>query len=53
VKGTIGYFPLYKNLRDGSTRWDVWALAAMILEADMYPGDYRNVSTERGAQFKA
>jgi serine/threonine protein kinase len=43
VKGTIGYFPICRDLRDGSTRWDVWALAAMILEADMSPGEYRNV----------
>jgi serine/threonine protein kinase len=53
VKGTVGYFPLFKDTRDGSTRWDIWALSAMILEADMYPGEYRNVSNERGSMFKA
>ena len=53
VKGTVGYFPVFKDLRDGSTRWDVWALSAMILEADMTPGEYRNVANERGALFKA
>ena len=51
--GTVGYFPVFKDLRDSSTRWDVWALAAMILEADMHPGEYRNVQNERGALFKA
>jgi hypothetical protein len=40
-------------MRDGSTKWDIWALAAMILEADMYPGEYREVGGERGALFKA
>lgn len=53
VKGTIGYFPIYRELYDGSTRWDVWALAAMILEADMSPGEYRNVQNERGCMYKA
>lgn len=53
VKGTPGYFPAKNYLRDGSTRWDVWALAAMILEADMPSGEYRNVMSERGGLAKA
>ena len=40
-------------MKDGSTLWDVWAVAAMILEEDMMPGEYFGVSTERGAQQKA
>jgi hypothetical protein len=40
-------------MRDGSTRWDIWALSAMILEADMEIGDYRTVANERGGIFKA
>jgi len=51
--GTPGYYPNFINLRDGSTRWDVWAVAAIILESDMEPGVYRTVSNERGSQIKA
>jgi len=49
-KGTPGYYPLRPNLKDGSTAWDVWAVAAIILESDMRPGEYYGVSTERGGQ---
>jgi len=35
VRGTPGYFPLRDEWRNGSTKWDMWALTAMILEADM------------------
>jgi len=49
ILGTPGYYPNFLNLRDGSTRWDVWALAAVILEADMEPGAYRTASNERGS----
>ena len=35
VLGTPGYFPMAKVWRDGSKKWDIWALAAIILEADM------------------
>ena len=38
---------------NGSTRWDVWALAAIILEADMEPGAYRTTSNERGNLLRA
>ena len=33
--GTDGYYPFKPNMDDGSPRWDVWSLGAMILEADM------------------
>ena len=52
-KGTPGYYPLRPNLKDGSTAWDAWAVAAIILESDMAPGEYMSVSTERFAQQKA
>jgi len=45
--------PNFGDLRDGSTRWDVWALAAIILEADMEPGAYRTASNERGCLLRA
>ena len=35
VLGTPGYFPIAKVWRDGSKKWDIWALVAIILEADM------------------
>jgi len=50
TKGTPGYHPVRPTMKDGSTLWDIWALAATILEADMLPGEYYGVSTERGAQ---
>jgi len=53
IRGTPGYFPNKPNLKDGSTSWDVWAVAAIILEADMRPGEYYGVSNERSAHQKA
>lgn len=35
VKGTPGYFPLAHKWHDGITKWDVWALGAIIIECDM------------------
>jgi hypothetical protein len=52
VRGTPGYYPLRPNLKDGSTIWDVWSIAAMILEADMPVGEYMAIQSERGAQMK-
>jgi serine/threonine protein kinase len=40
VRGTPGYFPLREEWRNGSDKWDIWALAAMILEADMDKREY-------------
>jgi len=51
-RGTPGYFPNKPNLKDGSTSWDVWAMAAIVLESDMRPGEYFGVSTERNAMQK-
>jgi len=53
VLGTPGYMPNFINLKDGSTRWDVWAIAAIILEADMEPGAYRTACNERGSISRA
>ena len=53
IRGTPGYVPLRPNLKDGSTLWDIWGTAAVILECDMRPGEYLGTSTERGAQMKA
>ena len=48
--GTDGYYPFKPNMDDGSPRWDVWALGAMILEADMEKDQYLNIDSERAAQ---
>jgi serine/threonine protein kinase len=48
--GTDGYYPYKPNLDDGSPRWDVWALGAMILEADLEKDQYINVNNESTAQ---
>ncbi len=47
--GTPGYEPHHNQLKDGSSLWDIYALSAMILEADMYPGEYLQVRNERGS----
>ena len=44
--GTPGYFPDKRNIKEGSKKWDVWAYAAIILEADMQPKAYRAVNSE-------
>ena len=52
VRGTPGYFPQVKDWRDGSTKWDVWALAAIICEADMPLGEYAGMISEETALKK-
>lgn len=48
--GTPGYYPYRPLLEDGSTKWDIWALGAMILEADLEKDVYLNVENDRVAQ---
>ena len=48
--GTPGYYPYKTMMDDGSPKWDVWALGAMILEADLETDVYLNVDSERVAQ---
>ena len=52
-RGTEGYFPQKEDLRDGSTKWDIWSLGAMVLEADLGINEYLRVNSENGAIFKA
>ena len=40
-------------MKDGNTAWDVWAMAAIILESDMRPGEYLGLATERNAHLIA
>ena len=42
-----------QDTKDGSHLWDVWALAAIILESDMEVDAYVRVMSERGALIKA
>jgi hypothetical protein len=53
VRGTEGYFPTRDKWRDGSRKWDIWAVAAMILEADMKQDEYKYTSDEDEAIKKA
>lgn len=53
MRGTPGYFPLRDDLLDGSTEWDIWAFAAIILESDMEVNEYKEVMSERGSLQKA
>jgi eukaryotic-like serine/threonine-protein kinase len=53
VRGTPGYFPLREGWRNGSTKWDIWALSAMILEADMDKREYYRCHSELETKNKA
>ncbi len=46
VLGTQGYFPERDKLRDGSVKWDLWAYAAKVLEADMKEKKYYAANRE-------
>lgn len=52
ARGTPGYFPQAKSWRNGSTKWDMWALAALICEADMPLGEYPPMLSEDKALKK-
>lgn len=51
VRGTPGYFPDVEYLRDGSTKWDIYALGAIILELDIERDAYFGVKTTREGRF--
>jgi hypothetical protein len=53
VRGTPGYFPIRENWRNGSTKWDIWALVAMILEADMDHRAYYRCGSELETKNRA
>jgi len=52
VLGTPGYFPCYEGWTDGTYKWDIWAFAAMICEADMGFDEYLNVKTDTDIKRK-
>ena len=45
-RGTPGYYPDKAKLRDGSSKWDIWAFMAMMCEADMRAGYYKTLDKE-------
>nr|AAB42033.1 57 kD zinc finger/protein kinase chimera [Oxytricha fallax] len=49
VMGTPGYYPEREDWRDGDFQWDVWALAAIIIECDMPRNDYYSTRCEKDA----
>jgi serine/threonine protein kinase len=51
VRGTEDYFPESANLRDGSTKWDVYAMAAVILECDLEKDAYYGVRSVKETRF--
>jgi len=53
VRGTPGYFPLREDWRNGSDQWDIWALAAMILESDMNKREYYRCYSEIDTKNRA
>ena len=52
MKGTPGYTPEACVWLDGSKKWDIWALSAIICEADMPLNEYIIVKREKDAKFK-
>lgn len=46
--GTLGYYPekSCKQWKDASEYWDLWAMGAIIMEADMPFGKYKNTYDE-------
>ena len=50
VMGTPGYYPEREDWRDGDTQWDVWALAAMIIESDMPRNEYYSCRCEKDSK---
>ena len=46
VRGTPGYFPYRDKWRDGSAKWDVWSIGAILLEANLRPDEYHNTKDE-------
>ena len=48
--GTPGYFPIRGKWLDGNIQWDIWALAAIILECDMEKDEYYKTKSEERAK---
>lgn len=44
--GTPGYFPDRDDWKEGDVQWDVWALAAIIIECDMKRNEYYSCKRE-------
>jgi serine/threonine protein kinase len=44
---TPAYYPESVKWRDGSKQWDIWALVAMILEANLKDQNFKKVNTEK------
>ena len=52
ARGTAGYYPQSRKWRNGSFKWDLWALAALICECDMPKDAYRSTDGEEKALKK-
>ena len=46
MRDTPGYFQFRDNWRDGSTKWDVWSIAVMLLEANLPKDEYLHTNSE-------
>ena len=53
VRGTPGYFPNRDNWKNGDQRWDIWSMAAIILESDMILEGYYHTRDEQEAKAHA
>jgi len=50
--GTPGYFPEATKWQNGCKKWDIWAIVAMICEADMKKDGYLGTKRESEAKSK-
>lgn len=50
--GTPGYFPTSQSWQNGHINWDVWALVAIIFEADMQLDEYLDTKKEADSKYK-
>lgn len=51
--GTKGYYPDTRDWEDGSDLYDIWAVGAVIMEADMPFDEYYHTPDEKVAKTKA
>ena len=53
IRGTPGYHPAAPKWYDGSTQWDIYSLATLMLEADMDKDLYYNTKDEKQIRYNA
>ena len=52
ARGTKGYYPESTKWRNGSFKWDIWGLTALICECDMPKEAFKHTDGEKKAVEK-